>query len=37
MQNIKGDLIELALVGEFDVIVHGCNYFCTMGASIAKQ
>jgi O-acetyl-ADP-ribose deacetylase (regulator of RNase III) len=37
MQKIKGDLIQLALEGEFDVIIHGCNCFCTMGAGIAKQ
>lgn len=36
MHTIKGDLIKLALKGEFDVIVHGCNCFCTMGAGIAK-
>jgi len=36
MKTIKGDLIELALKGEFDVIIHGCNCFCTMGAGIAK-
>ena len=34
-KEIKGDLIELALNGEFDVIAHGCNCFCTMGAGIA--
>jgi O-acetyl-ADP-ribose deacetylase (regulator of RNase III) len=32
---IKGDLIALALEGRFDVIVHGCNCFCTMGGGIA--
>ncbi len=32
---IKGDLIELAKQGNFDVIAHGCNCFCTMGAGIA--
>jgi O-acetyl-ADP-ribose deacetylase (regulator of RNase III) len=32
----KGDLIQKAKAGEFDVIVHGCNCFCTMGAGIAK-
>ena len=32
---IKGDLIELTLQGKFDVIAHGCNCFCTMGAGIA--
>ena len=36
MKIIEGDLIELALNGEFDLIVHGCNCFCTMGAGIAK-
>ncbi len=36
MKIIEGDLIELALKGEFDLIVHGCNCFCTMGAGIAK-
>ena len=35
MNKIKGDLIKLALKGDFDVIVHGCNCFCTMGAGIA--
>lgn len=33
----KGDLIELARQGEFDVIVHGCNCFTTMGSGIARQ
>lgn len=37
MKTVKGDLIKLALEGEFDVIVHGCNCFVTMGAGIASQ
>nr|WP_319493778.1 macro domain-containing protein [uncultured Desulfobacter sp.] len=37
MKSIKGDLIHLAKEGQFDLIVHGCNCFCTMGAGIAKQ
>jgi O-acetyl-ADP-ribose deacetylase (regulator of RNase III) len=37
MKTIKGDLIEMALDGKFDVIVHGCNCFRTMGAGIARQ
>jgi len=37
MKTINGDLIQLALNGEFDVIIHGCNCFCTMGAGIAKS
>ena len=36
MRKVKGDLIELAIDGEFDLIIHGCNCFCTMGAGIAK-
>ncbi|WP_019949778.1 macro domain-containing protein [Hymenobacter aerophilus] len=36
MQTEKGDLIQKAKAGEFDVIIHGCNCFCTMGAGIAK-
>lgn len=36
MKKTKGDLIKLAQEGQFDVIVHGCNCFCTMGAGIAK-
>lgn len=34
---VKGDLVELANQGRFNVIVHGCNCFCKMGAGIAKQ
>ena len=34
---VDGDLIKLALKGEFDVITHGCNCFCQMGAGIAPQ
>lgn len=36
MRILKGDLIKLAMAGKFDVIVHGCNCFCTMGAGIAR-
>jgi O-acetyl-ADP-ribose deacetylase (regulator of RNase III) len=37
MKRIKGNLIHLAQEGQFDLIIHGCNCFCTMGAGIAKQ
>ena len=37
LPTIKGDLLRLACDGHFDVIVHGCNCFHTMGAGIAKQ
>src|SRR5262245_11121739 len=36
MKVAEGDLIKLALHGRFDVIVHGCNCQCVMGAGIAK-
>ncbi|MBW2604676.1 MAG: macro domain-containing protein [Deltaproteobacteria bacterium] len=36
MKMIEGDLIQKAKQGEFDLIVHGCNCFCTMGGGIAK-
>ena len=35
MKIIQGDLIKLAKQGEFDVVVHGCNCFNTMGKGIA--
>ena len=37
MKTIKGDLIKLAEQGEFDMIIHGCNCFHTMGNGLAKQ
>lgn len=37
MKQVKGDLIKLAKEGEFDIIIHGCNCFNTMGAGIAKS
>ena len=37
MKTVTGDLIDLALKGEFDVICHGANCFCTMGGGIARQ
>lgn len=37
MKVIQGDLLKLAQEGKFDVIVHGCNCFHTMGGGIARQ
>jgi O-acetyl-ADP-ribose deacetylase (regulator of RNase III) len=37
MKIVKGNIIKMALNGDFDVIIHGCNCFNTMGAGIAKQ
>lgn len=34
---IEGNLISLSLLGNFDVIAHGCNCFNVMGAGIALQ
>lgn len=31
----EGDLVDMAQRGAFDVIVHGCNCFCTMSRGIA--
>lgn len=36
-KEVYGDLITLAKQGEFDVIAHGANCFCNMGAGIAPQ
>ena len=36
-ETIGGDLLKLALEGEFDVIVHGANCFNTMNAGIAAK
>ncbi len=32
-----GDLLEFAANGIFDVIIHGCNCFCSMGGGIARS
>jgi O-acetyl-ADP-ribose deacetylase (regulator of RNase III) len=37
MKTLSGDLLKLADMGFFDVIIHGANCFCTMGAGIAAQ
>lgn len=37
MRTTKGDLLNLALEGNFDVIVHGANCFHCMGGGIALQ
>lgn len=36
-REIEGNLITMAQEGDFDVIAHGVNCFCTMGAGIAPQ
>jgi len=34
---VKGNLLDMADAGEFDVIVQGCNCFNAMGAGLAPQ
>ena len=36
MRVIRGDLVKLAMDKEFDIIIHGCNCYCAMGAGVAK-
>jgi O-acetyl-ADP-ribose deacetylase (regulator of RNase III) len=37
IKEIQGNLITMALNGEFDLIGHGANCFCRMGSGIAKE
>lgn len=37
LKQAKGNLIDMAEQGLFDVIVHGCNCQNTMGSGIAKE
>lgn len=35
MKEVNGDLIRMAMEGQFDVFIHGCNCYCQMGKGIA--
>lgn len=37
LNHTKGNLLDLAERGKFDIIVHGCNCQNTMGSGIAKE
>jgi O-acetyl-ADP-ribose deacetylase (regulator of RNase III) len=37
LKHTKGNLIDLAEQGAFDVIVQGCNCYNTMGSGIARE
>ncbi len=37
MNIVKGDLLAMGKNNEFDIIMHGCNCFNTMGGGIAAQ
>ena len=37
LKHAKGNLLRLAEAGEFNIIVQGCNCFCTMASGIARE
>lgn len=37
LKRARGDLVQMADKGQFDVLIHGCNCLSIMGAGIAKQ
>ncbi len=37
LKHVKGNLLDLAEAGKFNVVVQGCNCFCAMGGGIAKE
>lgn len=37
LKHTKGNLLDLAETGDFDVVVQGCNCFNAMGGGIAKE
>ena len=37
LKHTKGNLLDLAEAGEFDIIIQGCNCFNAMGAGLAPQ
>ena len=37
MNILRGNIFDLAINGEIDVIVHGCNCYNKMGSGIAKE
>jgi O-acetyl-ADP-ribose deacetylase (regulator of RNase III) len=37
LKHTKGNLLDLAEAGDFDIVVQGCNCFCRMGSGLAKE
>lgn len=37
MKEVEGNLLDMVEDGKFDIIIHGCNCFNTMGSGIAGQ
>ena len=37
LKHAKGNLLDMAEAGDFDIIVQGCNCFNTMGGGLARE
>jgi len=37
VKTVHGDVLARAREGRYDIVVHGCNCVCVMGAGFAKQ
>jgi O-acetyl-ADP-ribose deacetylase (regulator of RNase III) len=37
LKEVTGNLIDMGMNGDFDVIIHGANCYCTMGGGIARE
>lgn len=37
LKHAKGNLLDLAETGNFDIVIQGCNCFNTMGGGIARE
>ena len=37
LKHTKGNLLDLAEAGDFDIVIQGCNCFNTMGGGIARE
>jgi len=37
IKRVKGNLVKLALEGNYDIIIHGCNCFCKMNRGLALE
>ena len=37
LKHTKGNLLDMAEAGDFDIVVQGCNCFNTMGGGIARE
>jgi O-acetyl-ADP-ribose deacetylase (regulator of RNase III) len=37
LKHAKGNLLDMAEAGKFDIVIHGANCFCVMGGGIARE